>query len=153
MRRLGIIEASCYRKTIAHFFLVGMARQRDEIGLPLTGMEPIYGSQLSLSALRNFASNVGECGMQCLPHRSSQAGRGLSGADCTSKKPSDSDPCMMPRSVSRSEAAEELREQAASCRRLARRAATPRGLSALVAVADHFDADARRIDPSSERRT
>jgi hypothetical protein len=59
---------------------------------------------------------------------------------------------MRPRYISRGEAAEELREQAASCRKLARRAATPLGLSALIAVADHFDADARRIDPSSERR-
>lgn len=58
----------------------------------------------------------------------------------------------MPTFISRGEAADELREQAASCRRLAQRAATPRGLSALIAVAEHFDADARRIDPSSERR-
>jgi hypothetical protein len=53
---------------------------------------------------------------------------------------------------SASEAAEGLREQAASCRRLARRASTPRGSSALVAVAEFFDTDARRIDPLSERR-
>ena len=58
----------------------------------------------------------------------------------------------MTRIPSRGEAAEDLREQAASCRRLARRAATPRGSNALAAVADHFDADARRIDPLSERR-
>jgi hypothetical protein len=54
--------------------------------------------------------------------------------------------------VRRGELAEELREQAASCRKLAGRASTPKGASALVAVANHFDADARRIDPRSERR-
>ena len=53
---------------------------------------------------------------------------------------------------SRSEAADELREQAASCRRLARRARTNGGSSALKTVAEHFDDDARRIDPFSERR-
>ena len=54
--------------------------------------------------------------------------------------------------VTRHEAADGLREQAACCRRLADRAATPRGSSALVAVAEYLDADARRIDPLSERR-
>lgn len=54
--------------------------------------------------------------------------------------------------VSREETAYGLREQAASCRRLATRATTARGSSALAAVADYFDADARRIDPLSERR-
>ena len=39
--------------------------------------------------------------------------------------------------------------QAASRRRLARRARTPAGLSALATVADQFDDDARRIDPAS----
>jgi len=53
---------------------------------------------------------------------------------------------------SRSEAADELREQAASCRRLARRARTNGGSSALKTVAEQFDDDARRIDPFSERR-
>ena len=54
--------------------------------------------------------------------------------------------------LTRSEAADELREQAASCRRLARRARTQGGLSALTTVADQFDKDARRIDPLSLRR-
>ncbi len=54
--------------------------------------------------------------------------------------------------ISRGEAAENLRDQAASCRRLAARAMTPQGSRALVAVADYFDSDARRIDPRSERR-
>ncbi len=53
---------------------------------------------------------------------------------------------------SRGEAADALREQAASCRRLARRARTPSGLSALTTVADQFDDDARRIDPLSLQR-
>lgn len=53
---------------------------------------------------------------------------------------------------SREEAADDLREQAASCRRLARRARTESGSSALGAVAEQFDTDARRIDPLSERR-
>ena len=52
----------------------------------------------------------------------------------------------------RGEAADSLREQAASCRRLARRARTPSGLAALATVAEVFDADARRIDPLSLRR-
>ena len=52
----------------------------------------------------------------------------------------------------RTEAAEELREQAASCRRLARRARTSGGSTALRNVADQFDDDARRIDPSTLRR-
>ena len=50
------------------------------------------------------------------------------------------------------EAADDLREQAASCRRLAGRATTSKGTMALIAAADQFDADARRVDPGSERR-
>jgi hypothetical protein len=50
------------------------------------------------------------------------------------------------------EDADELREQAASCRLLSRKARTAGGASALAAVAIQFDDDARRIDPSSERR-
>lgn len=56
------------------------------------------------------------------------------------------------RFISREEAAYGLREQAASFRRLATRATTPRGSSALVAVADYFDSDALRIDSFSECR-
>jgi hypothetical protein len=52
----------------------------------------------------------------------------------------------------RAEAAYGLREQAASCRRLAGRARTPSGTTALNAVAEQFDEDARRIDPLSDRR-
>jgi hypothetical protein len=58
----------------------------------------------------------------------------------------------MPRHISRGEAADELREQAASCRRLANRARTAAGTRALTEVAEYFDSDARRIDPLSERR-
>jgi hypothetical protein len=54
--------------------------------------------------------------------------------------------------LSRSEAADELPEQAASCRRLARRARTKGGSNALTGVAEQFDDDARRIDPSSIAR-
>lgn len=57
----------------------------------------------------------------------------------------------MKQPVSREDAADELREQSASCRRLSRRAHTARGCSALAAVAVQFDDDARRIDPSSEK--
>ena len=52
----------------------------------------------------------------------------------------------------RGEAAEELRERAASYRRLAGRARTGNGTTALKTVAEQYDDDARRIDPSSERR-
>jgi len=53
---------------------------------------------------------------------------------------------------SREDAADGLREQAASCRRLAGRARTAAGSTALKSVADHFDDDARRADPRSLRR-
>jgi len=48
---------------------------------------------------------------------------------------------------SRADAADQLRAQAASCRRLALGASTLRGSEALRAVAHHFDADAKRVDP------
>ena len=54
--------------------------------------------------------------------------------------------------MTRTDAADELREQAASCRRLARRARTKGGTSALNSVAEQFDDDARRIDPASSIR-
>jgi hypothetical protein len=50
------------------------------------------------------------------------------------------------------ESAEDLREQAAACRRLAAAARTRAGTSSLTALADHFDDRARRIDPLSLRR-
>jgi hypothetical protein len=54
--------------------------------------------------------------------------------------------------LTRGEAADELREQAQSCRRLARRARTSGGSIALTTLAEQFDDDARRMDPSSLRR-
>lgn len=54
--------------------------------------------------------------------------------------------------MSNEDAAEGLREQAASCRRLAKRARTRDGERALKGAAEQFDKDARRIDPVSERR-
>ena len=48
---------------------------------------------------------------------------------------------------SRADAADELRAQAVSCRRLALGASTARGSEALRAVAQQFDADATRVDP------
>jgi hypothetical protein len=50
---------------------------------------------------------------------------------------------------SRTEAADELREQAASCRRLARTSRTADGSTALRTVACHFESDAERIDALS----
>lgn len=49
--------------------------------------------------------------------------------------------------LSRADAADELRGQAASCRRLALRARSLSGSEALRTVAHQFDADAARIDP------
>ena len=54
--------------------------------------------------------------------------------------------------TSREDAAEGMREQAASFRRLAKSARTESGSLALTAMADEFDNDARRINPSSKRR-
>ena len=54
--------------------------------------------------------------------------------------------------MSREDAADGLRDQAASCRRLAKRARTNSGADALEVVADQFDTDASRIDPRSLRR-
>jgi hypothetical protein len=53
--------------------------------------------------------------------------------------------------LTRHEAAEGLREQAASCRKLAVRARTDSGSTALRMVAEMFDDDARRIDPTTSR--
>ena len=54
--------------------------------------------------------------------------------------------------ISREDAAEGMREQAASFRRLARCARTDSGSAALTALAEEFDTDASRLDPRSERR-
>jgi hypothetical protein len=54
--------------------------------------------------------------------------------------------------ISREEAADQLRAEAASCRRLAGRARTEKGFWALTTFANQFDSNASRIDPLSERR-
>jgi hypothetical protein len=50
-----------------------------------------------------------------------------------------------------SESADQLRDQAAACRRLAVNARTRAGSKALDALGDHFDERARKLDPSSLR--
>ena len=50
------------------------------------------------------------------------------------------------------DSADSLREQAAACRRLAASARTRAGTTSLGALADHFDEQARKLDPSSMRR-
>jgi hypothetical protein len=52
----------------------------------------------------------------------------------------------------RRDSAESLREQAAACRRLASAARTRAGTTSLDALADHFDEQARKLDPMSQRR-
>ena len=54
--------------------------------------------------------------------------------------------------LAREDAAEGMREQAASFRRLAQTARTDSGSAALKAMAEEFDSDAHRLDPGSERR-
>jgi hypothetical protein len=54
--------------------------------------------------------------------------------------------------VARRMQADGLREQAASCRRLAAAARTRSGMTSLEALGDHFDDQARKLDPSSQRR-
>jgi hypothetical protein len=54
--------------------------------------------------------------------------------------------------VSRQDAADQFREQAASCWRPAGRARTEKGPWALNTIAKQFHRDARLIDPTSERR-
>ena len=48
--------------------------------------------------------------------------------------------------------ADQLRDQAAACRRLALNARTRAGTKALDDLGDHFDESARKIDPSSQRK-
>lgn len=48
--------------------------------------------------------------------------------------------------------ADGLREQAAACRRLSGQARTRQGTKALEALGDHFDEQARKLDPSSLKR-
>lgn len=48
--------------------------------------------------------------------------------------------------------ADGLREQAAACRRLSQQSRTRSGAKALQALGDHFDEQARQVDPSSMKR-
>jgi hypothetical protein len=48
--------------------------------------------------------------------------------------------------------ADQLREQAAACRRLAGNARTRAGMKALEGLGDHFDERARKLDPMSLRK-
>jgi hypothetical protein len=52
----------------------------------------------------------------------------------------------------RTQSAEDLREQAAACRRLANQARTRAGKKGLDALGDHFDEQASKLDWSSQRR-
>ena len=62
-----------------------------------------------------------------------------------------SEPADQP-AAERRASADGLREQAASCRRLASSARTRSGTTSLQALGDHFDEQARKLDPSSQRR-
>jgi len=50
------------------------------------------------------------------------------------------------------DSADSLREQAAACRRISVQARTRAGTKALVALGDHFDEQAGKLDPLSLRR-
>ena len=58
----------------------------------------------------------------------------------------------IPKPTSHGDTAQSLREQAASCRRLSVQSRTRAGARALVELGDHFDEQARRLDPSSQKR-
>jgi hypothetical protein len=55
-----------------------------------------------------------------------------------------------PKPPAHGDTADSLREQAAACRRLAAASRTRSGRTSLIALADHFDAQARTLDPSSQ---
>jgi hypothetical protein len=57
-----------------------------------------------------------------------------------------------PNRSQREENADQLREQASACRRLALQSRTRAGGKALNALGDHFDERARNLDPSSLKR-
>jgi hypothetical protein len=56
-----------------------------------------------------------------------------------------------PQPRTNSDQAHSLRSQAAACRRLATASRTRTGRTSLEALADHFDEQARKLDPSSQR--
>jgi hypothetical protein len=66
--------------------------------------------------------------------------------------PVDDDSAARPSILRQVDSAGELREQAASCRRLALRARTRAGKKGLDELGDHFDDQAHKIDPTSLRR-
>ena len=66
-----------------------------------------------------------------------------------SSKPADDGPDSSPPVPPQAESASQLREQAAACRRLAVQARTRAGKKGLDALGDHFDEQARKIDPTS----
>lgn len=59
---------------------------------------------------------------------------------------------MRPGAQSKAAEADGLRGQAAACRRLSAQARTRAGTRALVELGDHFDEQARKLDPSSMKR-
>lgn len=108
------------------------------------------GPRLSLSPARRIASNGRERCLRPVSPSASISREGLCWPDRRrGARQSSSNRVNGP---SREEAADGLREQAASCRRLAQRARTAFGSTALKAVAERFDDDARLIDPKSLRR-
>jgi hypothetical protein len=50
------------------------------------------------------------------------------------------------------DSADQLRQQAAACRRLALNSRTRAGKTGLDALGEHFDAQAHKLDPSSLKR-
>lgn len=54
--------------------------------------------------------------------------------------------------ISKAAHAEGLRGQAAACRRLSSKARTRAGVKALIELGNHFDEQARKLDPSSMKR-
>ena len=54
--------------------------------------------------------------------------------------------------MSKAAEADDLRGQAAACRRLSSKARTRVGTNALLELGDHFDEQARKLDPSSMKR-
>jgi hypothetical protein len=65
--------------------------------------------------------------------------------------PKDDDDAIPP-ILPQADSAEQLREQAAACRRLALRSRTRAGKNGLDALGDHFDTQAQGLDPLSQRR-
>jgi hypothetical protein len=57
-----------------------------------------------------------------------------------------------PEAAPHGDTANSLREQAAACRRLSLKSRTRAGTKALEALGDHFDEQARKLDPMSLKR-